>query len=139
MHDFELICHHGRFYLSLSATCSSVAVSLSKIGLDGRLGNHLHEYAVDAGFRDVVHNVISLPIGYTWNDVVGRAFANDKHKGLKLFKESLSRAWQISEEEYERRITAVHYEWNHIHKAHSNCGILVAKKSIYAIDIDDPQ
>lgn len=135
MHDFELpelIYHY-------SPTFSPVAVSLSKVGFDGRLGHHLHEYAIEAGFRDVERNVISLPIGYTWNDVVGRAFANDQHESLKTFKDRLSRAWQISEEAYEQRVAAVQYEWNYTHKAYLNCGILVARKSIYAIDIDDPQ
>ncbi|RUS20414.1 S-adenosyl-L-methionine-dependent methyltransferase [Endogone sp. FLAS-F59071] len=114
--------------------------TLIQAGFDSRLGNHNHTLLSNAGeFSQTQQNLISIPLGWLWDDVVGRAFANDYRIGLQGSKVPLSEAWGISGEEYDNRLKAMVNEWNHVEKAYVNYRVVVARRSFDHIDIDDPK
>ncbi|RUS33012.1 S-adenosyl-L-methionine-dependent methyltransferase [Jimgerdemannia flammicorona] len=118
---------------------SDVVGAIGKNGYDIRLARHNHRMVATAGFSDVAHNVFSIPIGSLWNEVIGRAFSNDFHQGLQSLRNYILLTLNISTEEYDRRLTTVVHEWNHVLKAFANHRIVVSRKALYNIDIDDPK
>lgn len=138
--SFVWIYHAISFITHLPYIHTLVMSTLIQTGFDPHLGNHNHFLVSNAGgFSQTQQKLISIPLGWLWDDVVGRAFANDYQIGLQGLKIPLSEAWGISGEEYDNRLKAMVHEWNHVEKAYANYRVVVARRSFTHIDIDDPK